>query len=452
MEEICKTHNLPCNHYDYDCTTFICPRCMLGTIHKDHQCKFIDDVLEELQENLQLKLKTLQDTINQDQRVLERFQAELTVYLQQLNSEDVSKINRFVSLNSISNSLEVLELLIAAGSVSNKSTSDSTSNESNPSPADDATPAEIAVNQNQPASFDAGDIDVVLLEATEKHESNSGQDSNHLTSTSESLPPNSLVSGDGIFQYYKNLFQVGEDRADFKILLSQEACSNLNLTISDVDSSVVSFSFIAVEDDPNCMFVRYTLASDFNPDIFMLNVTIGDTIVEGSPFCIRIVKVLPHRLVLGKNVEISEDGQKALAIKNRAWCRVEQSIILYEEIFLRISKGDKNGWCAVRFYDTIDIRFQEGNPSEGMYCWNLRFGTFLIQGKAEGKNDDGKYDGTDRFCDISFYRDDTGIHCFCRNIPVYQFHVPSSVIIFVFINNNNVTSITELLNYHAIPR
>jgi hypothetical protein len=112
--------------------------------------------------------------------------------------------------------------------------------------------------------------------------------------------------------------------------------------------------------------------------------------------------VLPYQLIAVKNVEISEDGHTALAVKNRAWCRVKETINIHEEIFIRISKGDKNGWCAIRFYDSTDIRFQSGDPAAGLFCWNLRFGIFFSKGVFEATNEEGKYDGTETSCGVSF--------------------------------------------------
>jgi hypothetical protein len=478
MEEICETHNKEYDAYDLECTAFVCSDCRTTLPHKNHPCQEISLILTERKGAIYTKVSSIRGLLSQHRKVLEpQFQPVLENYVLQMNEPELSSVAQFEKYNSILSNLEILEETITSASTSQKAAFPAVSKKShslsvmtNTTQESEDSPmvVETDVQPLLPASpyNSSGNLNVVLLEAAARSGSCSSeeggpngeatmeqQDDEYEDNASNS---SSIVSGVGLVKYYKNMIQMGEDHAAFRV--AKDHCHGpeaifLSVAGMNHESSAAVLHF-SVKEDPAAsgMFfmVVYRLASDYHPenDLLELNISINGSVLLQCPFKVRLIKLLPHKLIAGKNVEISEDGQKALAVRNRAWCRVDEAIILYEEIFMRISKGDKSGWCAIRFYDTIDIRFQGGSPSEGLYCWNLKFGTFLSRGISEGKNEHGKYDGTDTSCDISFYRDDLGIHCFCRNIPVHQFPVETSVLLYVFINNNNVTSITELINHY----
>jgi hypothetical protein len=476
MEEICETHNKEYDAYDLECTAFVCSDCRTTLPHKNHPCQEISLILTERKGAIYTQVSLIRDLLSQHRKVLElQFQPVLENYVLQMNEPELSSVAQFEKYNSILSSLEILEETITSASTSQKaafpamskkshslSVITNTTQESEDSPMvieNDAPPLPASPYNS------SGILNVVLLEAAARSGSCSSEDGgpngegmeqqdDDCEDNTSSAP--SIVSGVGLVKYYKNMIQMGEDHAAFRV--AKDHChgpESIFLSVAGMshESSAAVLHF-SVKEDPAAtgafFLVVYRLASDYHPvnDLLELNISINGSVLPQCLFKVRLIKLLPHKLIAGKNVEISEDGQKALAVRNRAWCRVDEAIVLYEEIFMRISKGDKSGWCAIRFYDTIDIRFQGGSPSEGLYCWNLKFGTFLSRGISEGKNEHGKYDGTDTCCDISFYRDDLGIHCFCRNIPVHQFPVETSVLLYVFINNNNVTSITELINHY----
>jgi archaellum component FlaF (FlaF/FlaG flagellin family) len=158
-----------------------------------------------------------------------------------------------------------------------------------------------------------------------------------------------------------------------------------------------------------------------------------------------------NKLVSGSNMEISQNGTKAVATLNVAYCKLQYPLNDSHKVTFRRTKGGNPdiGYCDIAVFDSPNIPntfAANGHIQGSKIFWRIWNGEFYYNGKLVSTNVHGQYQGQAESCKVSVQYNQTKMTFYFNDVLVHSFNVQSSETFYLYIRPYYQNSTIELLN------
>jgi hypothetical protein len=158
-----------------------------------------------------------------------------------------------------------------------------------------------------------------------------------------------------------------------------------------------------------------------------------------------------NRLVSGSNMEITNNGSKAVATLNVAYCKLQYPLNDTHKVTLKRTKGGNPdiGYCDIAIFDSPNIPntfAANGHIQGSKIFWRVWNGEFYYNGKLVSTNVHGQYQGQAESCKIAVHYNQTKMTFYFNDVLVHSFNVQSSETFYLYVRPYYQNSTIELLN------
>jgi hypothetical protein len=200
-------------------------------------------------------------------------------------------------------------------------------------------------------------------------------------------------------------------------------------------------------------FVQYRVQREIVGESYLF-ILLNNEHIKNSPFRVKFHRE-KNKLISGMSNHIVEDGQKAIASHDGAWCQVGSPLQFGKQVHLHVVPAKVGAlFVKIRIYNVLapEAYYQDsaGQSHHGKLCWNLCTGdfyhneSFLLNHNHRQYNSSGPQDQPFK---LSFTFISTGIECFYNNNYCYTFKEKINLDLpyYVFIDNFRQGTSVELL-------
>lgn len=158
-----------------------------------------------------------------------------------------------------------------------------------------------------------------------------------------------------------------------------------------------------------------------------------------------------NRLVSGSNMEITNNGTKAVATLNVAYCKLQYPLNDSHKVTLRRTKGGNPdiGYCDIAVFDSPNIPntfAANGHIQGSKIFWRIWNGEFYYNGKLVSTNVHGQYQGQTESCKIAVHYNQTKMTFYFNDVLVHSFNVSAGETFYLYVRPYYQNSTIELLH------